>query len=125
MWIDYFNGIDCPETDRLHELLAAELVVVGDLILLEILQGFRTDGGCRTARGWLVQIPFAELGGRQVALAAAGNYRRLRRKGVTVHKTIDVVIATYCILNRHPLLYTDRDFDPMVDHLGLTSALAQ
>ena len=121
-WIDYFNGRECAETDRLHDLLARDLVLVGDLILTEVLQGFRSDRAYELAADLLGQLAYADLVGREVSLAAAANYRRLRRKGVTVHKTIDMAIATFCILRGHALLYTGRDFDSMVTHLGLQPA---
>jgi len=122
VWIDYFNGRACPETDRLHDLLGRDLVLTGDLILTEVLQGFRSDADFRTAIQLLGQLAYSDLGGREVAIAAANHYRRLRRSGVTVRKTIDVVIATFCLLGDHRLLYTDRDFDVMVRHLGLRTA---
>jgi len=122
VWIDYFNGRACPETDRLHDLLGRDLVLTGDLILTEVLQGFRSDADFRTAIQLLGQLAYSDLGGREVAIAAANHYRRLRRSGVTVRKTIDVVIATFCLLGDHRLLHTDRDFDVMVRHLGLRTA---
>ena len=122
VWIDYFNGRTCPETDRLHEILEHDLVLTGDLILTEVLQGFRSDADFHTASQLLGQLAYSDLGGREVALAAANHYRRLRRAGITVRKTIDVVIATFCILGDHQLLYADRDFDAMVEHLGLLPA---
>ena len=90
VWIDYFNGRRCPETDRLDALLSSELVLVGDLVLTEVLQGFRQQRHFDAARRALGALPYADLAGRRVALAAAENYRRLRRRGVTVRKTIDV-----------------------------------
>jgi hypothetical protein len=122
VWIDYFNGRSCPETDQLHELLGHDLVLTGDLILTEVLQGFRSDDDFRVASQLLGQLAYSDLGGRDVAFAAARHYRRLRRAGITVRKTIDVVIATFCILGEHQLLYADRDFDVMVKHLGLEPA---
>ena len=122
VWIDYFNGVICPETDRLDALLGDELLLTGDLILVEVLQGFRSDTGFRKAHALLSQLAYVDLVGRQVAIAAARNYRLLRRAGVTIRKTIDVAIATHCILNGHRLLYTDRDFDALVEHLGLEAA---
>lgn len=122
VWIDYFNGIVCPETDRLDALLGRELVLIGDLILIEVLQGFRSEADFHKAQTVLGRLAYTDLAGRRVALAAVRNYRRLRRAGVTIRKTIDVVIATHCIFEGHRLLYTDRDFDPMVQHLGLEAA---
>jgi len=122
VWIDYFNGVETAETDQLHGLLDEELVLIGDLVLVEVLQGLRRDADFRMARDLLDGLAFAELGGRDVALAAAGNYRTLRRHGLTVRKTIDVVIASFCLLHGHRLLYSDRDFDALAEHLGLLAA---
>ena len=119
VWIDYFNGTPSAECDALDGLLGRELVLIGDLILTEVLQGFRTDAGYHEARSLLEPLGFRRLGGRAVALAAAENYRFLRSRGVTVRKTIDVMIATYCILHTLELLHADRDFDAMEQHLGL------
>lgn len=119
VWIDFFRGLDCAQTRRLDELLRRHQVLTGDLILAQVLQGFRDDLKFRRARRWLGRLAYADLAGREVALQAARNYRLLRCQGVTVRKTIDVLIATFCIRNGHSLLYTDRDFDPMVEHLGL------
>jgi len=122
VWVDYFNGLASPETDRLDVLLASELVLVGDLILAETLQGFESERDFQRARQLLGALPFADMGGRDVALAAAQNYRTLRKRGVTVRKTIDVLIATFCIAHGHPLLHRDRDFDAMERTLGLAVA---
>jgi hypothetical protein len=96
-------------------------VIVGDLILLEVLQGFKRDPDFRTARRLLLELELVELGGIKLALKAAENFRTLRKNGVTVRKTVDCVIATYCIEHRIPLLYDDRDFNPFVRHMGLRS----
>jgi predicted nucleic acid-binding protein len=119
VWIDYFNGVPNAECDALDALLGRELVAVGDLILTEVLQGFRTDRAYREARTLLEPLSLRRLGGRTVALAAAENYRFLRCKGVTVRKTIDVIIASHCLLHGLELLHTGRDFDAMEQHLGL------
>jgi predicted nucleic acid-binding protein len=92
---------------------------VGDFVLAEVLQGFQSDKDFKIARDLLWGMPFMAMGGRDVALQSAINYRVLRRKGVTVRKTIDVMIGTFCIYYRLPLLHDDRDFDPMVKFLGL------
>jgi hypothetical protein len=92
---------------------------MGDLILTEILQGFRSDNDYKTAKSFLSDLPFHRMGGYRVAVQSAQNYRSLRKKGVTVLKTIDVIIGTYCILEDLPLLHDDRDFDPMASHLSL------
>jgi hypothetical protein len=119
VWVDYFNGIETPRTDRLDQLLGSGRLLTGDLILAELLQGFARDADYRTARRLLLELPCAELVGRDSALRAADYYRRLRKRGVTVRKTIDVLIATYCIQHGHELLHADRDFDSMQRYLGL------
>jgi len=119
VWVDYFNGLETPRTDRLDQLLGSGRLLTGDLILAELLQGFVKDADYRTARRLLLELPCAELVGRDNALRAADYYRRLRKQGVTVRKTIDVLIATYCIQHGYELLHADRDFDSMQRHLGL------
>jgi predicted nucleic acid-binding protein len=119
VWVDYFNGLETPRTKRLDQLLGSGRLLTGDLILAELLQGFAKDADYRTARRLLLELPCAELVGRDNALRAADYYRRLRKRGVTVRKTIDVLIGTYCIQHGHELLHADRDFDPMQRHLGL------
>jgi predicted nucleic acid-binding protein len=119
VWIDYFNGISTWQTDRLDLLLDTEPVVLGDLILTEVLQGFRIDTDFRKAQAFLADLPFCELGGYAVCLQAARNYRILRAKGVTVNKTIDVIIATACIKWNFVLLHDDRDFEALRKILGL------
>ena len=119
VWIDYFNGQRSWQTNLLDNLLSDVPVIIGDLILAEILQGFRSDKDYESAKSYLSALPFHRIGGYQVAVQSAQNYRILRKKGVTVRKTTDVIIGTYCILERLPLLHDDRDFDPMVSHLSL------
>jgi predicted nucleic acid-binding protein len=119
VWIDYFNGRPTAQTDWLDAALGKAPIVIGDLILTEVLQGFQSERDFRIARGLLLRIPFMPMGGKELALESAGNYRILRKKGVTVRKTIDVMIGTFCIHHRIPLLHDDRDFDPMVRYLGL------
>jgi hypothetical protein len=122
VWIDYFRGAATPTSDRLDSLLGTEALCVGDLILTEILQGFTTDRDFERARRELSELDLIEIGGEKVAVGAARNYRLLRARGVTVRKTIDCLIATRCIFDGYALLYSDRDFDPFVRHLGLESA---
>ena len=122
VWIDYFNGHSTRQTDALDHLLGSDLVVLGDLILTEVLQGFRTDEDYRTARDLLSPLEVHTLGGRRVALAAAEHYQTLRQKGATVRKTIDVIIGTYCILSQLPLLHADRDFEPIAARFPLRTA---
>lgn len=119
VWIDYFNGKKTARTEWLDSSLGDTPMIMGDLILTEVLQGFRDDKDFNTARDLLLGIPFMPMGGRELAVESAMNYRFLRKKGVTVRKTIDVMIGTFCIYNQLTLLHDDRDFDPMVKFLGL------
>lgn len=119
VWIDYFNGLATRQTDRLDELLGSDLLLTGDIILAEVLQGFRDDRDFRRAKRALDALEFRAMLGRDIALNSAANYRALRAQGVTVRKTIDMLIATFCIENGHELLHADRDFDPIEQHLGL------
>ena len=123
VWIDYFRGAATPQTDKLDALLGTEPVATGDLILTEVLQGFVSDRDFNQARKLFDSLDIIDLGGRDIAIQAARNFRVLRGLGVTVRKTIDTIIATRCIESRLTLLYSDRDFDPFVTHLGLNSAL--
>jgi predicted nucleic acid-binding protein len=122
VWIDFFQGKDTPQVDRLDALFAQERIAVGDLILTEVLQGFRTEPDFNRARKALATFELVELGGAHVALQAAKNFRALQRLGFTVRKTIDTVIATKCIEAGYALLHADRDLDPFSAHLGLKLA---
>ena len=122
VWIDYLRGRPNDETDLLDRLLGTEPVAIGDLILTEVLQGIGKDTDYVRTRDMFYTLDFVSIGGEVVALEAARNYRRLRNQGITVRKTIDTLIATRCIHDDIPLLFTDRDFQPFVAHLGLTSA---
>lgn len=122
VWIDWFRGTPSPAADRLDALLGTADLVVGDLILTEVLQGFGDDGDFARAQAALAQFPLISIAGPDVALAAAQNFRRLRRLGLTVRKTIDTLIATRCLVDGLALLYSDRDFDPFVAHLDLQAA---
>jgi predicted nucleic acid-binding protein len=123
VWIDYFRGLPTPEADKLDALLGSEPVVTGDLVLTEVLQGFESDRDFNQAKKLLTSLIVVDLAGQDIAIQAARNFRALRTLGVTVRKTIDTVIATRCIESGFTLLYSDRDFDPFVRHLGLRSAL--
>jgi len=123
VWVDYFNGQATRETGFLDTLLGVEPVATGDLILAEVLQGFRSDADYETAKGLLTSLTMYELLGVGMALKVAENYRTLRKKGITVRKTADTIIATFCIEYGFPLLCSDRDFDQFVRHLGLKSAI--
>jgi predicted nucleic acid-binding protein len=124
VWIDYFRGTPTPEAEKLDSLLGAEPIATGDLILTEVLQGIVSDRDFNQARKLLTTLVVVDLAGQDIAIQAARNFRVLRALGVTVRKTIDTVIATRCIESRLSLLYSDRDFDPFVEHLSLRSALA-
>jgi hypothetical protein len=119
VWIDYFNGKTTPQTEWLDSALGIEIIVMGDLILAEVLQGFKSDGDFNKAEELLSHFRFMEMLGRELAIKSAQNYRLLRKKGVTVRKTVDVMIGTFCIQNNIPLLHDDQDFDPLAKHLGL------
>lgn len=122
VWVDYFNGVASPEANLLDRLLGTGRLLIGDLILAEVLQGFALDSDLRRARRLLLDLPYVDLVGRDMALAAAAHFRALRARGITVRKTIDVLIGTYCILVGHELLHSDRDFDALERHLGLRVA---
>lgn len=121
VWIDYFRGIKSPQTERLDRFLRVQPVSIGDLILTEVLQGCATESEFNRVKRVLLSLDVVELGGADIALQAARNYRFLRSLGITVRKTIDVIIATYCIENGYLLLHNDRDFLPFIEHLGLTA----
>ena len=123
VWIDYFNGRFTAQTEALDVSLGRDLIVVGDLMLGEVLQGFRSDRHYRKARGLLLSFDVVNLLNTPIALKSAQNYRKLRRKGATVRKTTDCIIATWCIENGLPLLHCDKDFEPFHDHLGLESKI--
>lgn len=124
VWIDYFRGTPTPETEKLDSVLGSEPMATGDLILTEVLQGFASDRDFNQARKLLTSLVVIELAGVDIAIQAARDFRKLRQRGVTVRKAIDIVIATRCIASGCSLLYSDRDFDPFVQHLGLRSALS-
>lgn len=123
VWIDYFNGKKTPKTDWLDSALGREPIIVGDLILAEVLQGFTDDTDFRTAEELLLSFPFMEMGGQEVAIESASNYRLLRKNGATVRKTIDVIIGTFCIHHHFALLHADRDFEPMEKLLKLKTVM--
>lgn len=122
VWIDYFNGKPTWQTDLLDAYLSSVPVVMGDLILIEVLQGFKSDKDFQTAKTFLQPLPFRQMGGYEVALQSARNYRKLRKTGIPVRKTIDVIIATFCIIESLTLLHNDRDFDSIASHFPLKTA---
>jgi predicted nucleic acid-binding protein len=119
VWIDYFNGTITTQTDTLDKLLGQEPLAIGDLILTEVLQGFADEGEFNRARKMLTSLLVVELGGQEIAIQAAKNFRALRVLGVTVRKTINTLIATRCLESGYDLLHNDRDFDPFAKRLGL------
>jgi predicted nucleic acid-binding protein len=119
VWVDYFKEPKSVHAQRLDDVLGSDEVVLGDLILTEILQGLREGRQLRLVEAALAAFRVVVLCGPDIAPRAAGNFRALRRHGITVRGTIDVVIATWCIENRVPLLHNDRDFDAMERMLGL------
>ena len=119
VWIDYFKGAVTVQTEKLDSLLGREPLAIGDLILTEVLRGFADERDFNRAREMLTSLVIVELGGREIAVQAAKNFRALRNLGVTVRKTIDTVIATRCIESEYDLLHNDRGFDPFAKHLGL------
>lgn len=119
VWIDYFRGTATPQTDKLHSLLGVQRLIVGDLIVAEVLQGFRDDKDFEAARQALGAFALVQIGGYRIALQAAKNQRLLRARGISVRKTIDGLIATKCIDEGFTLLHSDRDFEPFAAHLGL------
>ncbi len=119
VWIDYFNGKATWQTDLLDNYLSTVPIIMGDLILTEVLQGFKSEKDFNTAKTLLDELPFRQLGGYLVAVESAWNYRKLRKTGITVRKTIDVIIATFCIIEGLTLLHDDRDFDPIASHFPL------
>jgi predicted nucleic acid-binding protein len=123
VWIDYFNGVERPETVKLDLLLGIESIAVGDIIVTEVLQGFKSDRDYQIAKDLFTSLEIFELVNTQLAFESADNYRYLRTKGITVRKTIDVIIATFCLNRNLPLLFVDRGFIPFIEHLDLISAL--
>lgn len=119
VWIDYFNGIATPQTDRLDAAVGYETLCLVDIILCEVLQGFQRQNEFEAAKTVLLAFPVFTLGGVELALQSAEHYRTLRRRGVTVRKTIDCLIATFAIVNEMWLLHNDRDFDPFETYLCL------
>jgi len=125
VWVDYFNGIDNEYTNALDKALSEGVVAIGDLIFLEILQGFRNDKDYSRAKNALDTLDLFEMLGSSMVLKCAINYRRLRKQGITIRRTTDVIIASFCIENGVPLLFQDRDFIPFVEKLGLKSVLKE
>ena len=119
VWVDYFNNRRTHEVDLLETLLGLEPLHIGDIVLTEVLQGFRRDRDYRIARDLLTSLHIEPVLGTDMALRSARNFRYLRKQGITVRKTVDAIIATFCISKGYFLLHSDRDFDPFEMHLGL------
>lgn len=122
VWIDYFSGAETSQAEKLDNVLGIKPVAIGDLILTEVLQGFRHDKDYKAARKVFEDVTIFDMLGRHMAVKSADNFRALRKKGITVRKTADVIIATFCIEQKLPLLFSDKDFKPFVKHLGLIEA---
>jgi predicted nucleic acid-binding protein len=119
VWIDYFSGNTTIASEKLDSLLGVKLICTGDLILTEVLQGFKNDSDFTTAKSLLCALPVHNMVGHEISLKGVDNFRLLRKKGITIRKTIDVLIATYCIENHLVLLHSDKDFQPFQQYLGL------
>lgn len=119
VWIHYFNGLDTRQTSKLDALLGVEPLAIGDLILTEVLQGFRKDADYKQAKQLLLSLVIFDMLGVRKAVQSAEYFRTLRKQGITIRKTADVIIATFCIEEGHALLFSDRDFAPFVEQFGL------
>jgi predicted nucleic acid-binding protein len=119
VWIDYFNGVITPQTDTLHAALGRREILVGDIILAEVLQGFRSDADFEAARRALGRFQQIQMLSPELAVQSARHYRALRKIGITVRRTIDCLVATFAIAHGHELLLADSDFDPFEAQLGL------
>lgn len=123
VWIDYLRYTVTPQTARLDGLLGSGDLSLTDLVVAEVLQGCDSDREFRQVERFFRPFPVIVISNEAIAIQAARNYRALRANGITVRKTIDTLIATRCIVDGHALLYSDRDFDPFVEHLGLASGM--
>jgi len=119
VWIEYVRGIDTPQTYLLDYELLHDRVATGDLIIVEFLQGYREEKDIKIAKQIMDRLQYYDFLGKEMAIISAENYRKLRKYGVTVRKTIDVIIGTFCLEKGFELLHNDRDFDPMEQYLGL------
>ena len=119
VWIDFLADRPLAHVDKLADALEAGIVTMADLTLAEILQGIDDDAQARRTLTLLKRLPWVDVCNSAIALQSAENYRQLRKRGFTIRKTIDCLIATYCIERKLPLLANDRDFEPFAEHLGL------
>ena len=124
VWIDFLNGRNAAHVQQLRAILGAEDVIVGDLMLCEVLQGLESERMAQEVEALLRRFEIVPMAGESIAVAAAHNFRSLRRRGITIRRTIDLLIGTWCIENRAPLLHNDSDFRPMARHLGLIELTA-
>ena len=119
VWIDFLNGRRASHVVALQAALGKEGIIVGDLMLCEVLQGLDSERTAQQVEALLRRFEIVSMAGDAIAVLAARNFRSLRRRGITVRKTIDLLIGTWCIENRRALLHNDGDFRPMAQHLGL------
>jgi len=119
VWIDYFNGVQSNKTNILDDLLCKQLVITGDIILTKILQGFIAESDFKNAKRILNPLDCMQLGGKSLAIKVASNFRFLRSRGITIRKTVDMLIGSWCIKHEIELLHKDRDFDQIATHLPL------
>jgi len=122
VWIDFLNGKTVAHVQHLRVLLGSREIIVGDLMLCEILQGLENESAAREVESLMRRFDIVSMVGDTIAVAAARNFRSLRGRGITIRKTIDLLIGTWCIENRTPLLHNDSDFHAMAQHLGLMEA---
>jgi len=119
VWIDFLNGRSAPHVSRLRTVLGAEEIIVGDLMLCEVLQGLSSEHAAREVEALLRRFEIVPMAGEAIAVTAARHFSALRKRGITIRKTIDLLIGTWCIENRRSLLHNDSDFQRMAMHLGL------
>ena len=119
VWIGFLNGRNVPSVRRLRAILGTDEIIVGDLMLCEVLQGLESERAAREVEALLRRFEIVSMAGDAIAVVAARNFRALRRRGITIRKTIDLLIGAWCIENRRPLLHDDSDFYPMARYLGL------
>ena len=119
VWVDFLRGTPTRQAERLKQLIGRQPLLVGDLILCEVLQGVPSERQAQRVEAALRAFDLVPLVGEAVALRAAAHFRTLRARGITIRRTMDLLIGSFCILHGHALLHRDRDFDPMAEHLGL------
>ena len=119
VWIDFFNGIKNQQTDSMSDLLENNLIYLADIVILEVLQGIRDDKLFEEIKILFGNCIILNVLNTEYAIKSANNFRYLRKKGITIRKSIDCLIATYCIENSIKLLHIDKDFQPFVEYLGL------